>query len=192
MKINLRKANAIQQEIGTAIKALNVKSQISLSEFEDPASVILKSAENLKSDLADLSSLISALFEIRTKTAHANISSGISDHLAQIAEIEMRISTMRGVTTDDAVRMDENIINGRISKIKSAPVEIGMRHYGMSDDTILTGILTQDEVNAYKSEISGLKREKRDIQDKLLGLNVTTEITISDYAAAVLNKAGII
>jgi len=193
MKINLRKANAIQNEIKAALRDLSIETNVTVSEFEDATSVIA-AARARSAQGADMwTSLTAALFEIRKKTAHANVASGISDALADIAAIDDRIAMLRGPAAASSVQMEEQVLAGRIAKIKDAPRDAGMHRYGgMADETVTTGIFTSDEVDAFAAEISTLKRGKRDLQDSLLGLNVSTEIEMSDEAVTALKGAGII
>jgi predicted nucleic acid-binding Zn-ribbon protein len=193
MEINLRKANALQNEVKSALGDLEVSSQVKVTEFETPTEVI--DAARARNEVARKKwlDLNSALFEIRKKIGAANVEGGISDALADISMIEGAMSMLRGQSHQAALQMDEKVLTGRIEKLKTAPADNGMRGYGTKpDDSVTTGIFSQEEIEAYVAEIAKLKREKRDLQDSLLGLNVSTKITLSEGAVAALTAAGIV
>jgi len=68
-----------------------------------------------------------------------------------------------------------------------------MRGYGMpQEDSVSTGIFSQDEVDQNEAGIAKIRRAKRELQDTLLGLNVTTKITLTEGTVKALEDAGIV
>lgn len=191
MQVNLRKANAIQTEIKTAISEMQIETQVTITEFESPAEVMEKARERGAKVKAARSSLNDALFEIRKKTAQANTSSGISDALTDINQLEAQISMLRPTAAPAALAMNEKVMEGRLKKLKETPTD---QHYypGQSQSGVTTGLFSEEEIEVAGQEISKLKRQKKDLQDKLLGLNVATEIELSEKAVKALEEAGII
>ena len=51
MKITLRKANALQNSINEALRHIDVKTKVSLNEFQDPEGVLAVSAGEAKTNL---------------------------------------------------------------------------------------------------------------------------------------------
>ena len=61
------------------------------------------------------------------------------------------------------------------------------RMYGYSD-TVSTGVLTADQIESIKGDIRELKKQKQSINDKVLELNVRTEIELDDGVVEILTK----
>jgi cell division protein YceG involved in septum cleavage len=92
-------------------------------------------------------------------------------------------------TKQVAKTLDE--INARIEKMKTTPTNEG-RIYGDRYNTVETSVVEQSTIDAAKAKVKELKREKQTLQDKLLTLNVTTVINISDVDVMVLKTEGIL
>jgi len=103
MQINLRKANALQNEIKTALGSLDIVSQVKITEFEEPADVIAAARTRNESTRDKWIGLNEALFEIRKSIGTANVESGISDALADISMMDSTISMMRSHSSANAV-----------------------------------------------------------------------------------------
>ena len=193
MKISLRKADAIKREINTAMRDLSIRTQVTVTEFEDPETVIDAARKRSKENLAEWTALNAVFYEIRKKVDHANKSSGISDILADIAAIDARISVLREMTLENAQATNLGILKGRLKKIKDTPHDSGSHRYGgLSSENIETGIFTGEEVEAHKTEVQSNKKKIMKFKENLLALNLSTEIELSDTAEAVLVKADIV
>lgn len=190
MEINLRKANAIQQEIRAAMREARAPVTISVTEFEHGEEAILKARTDCETAQVKCESLIGALYEIRAKVGAANEACGLNLTLTRISEIGELSSLYQQATAKTALRLDEAVLSGKVAKLREKPREGA--YYGHSDDTVSTGVFDETSVRAIKARIDGLKREKRDLQDKLLALNVENTITLSEPAVAVLKEEGII
>jgi hypothetical protein len=55
-------------------------------------------------------------------------------------------------------------------------------------DAVTVGLLSKETVATYKSTINTLRKQKQAISDKLLHLNVSTEIELGASETDVLNK----
>lgn len=191
MDINLRKANAIQQEIRSAMNASREPVSIAVTEFEGGEAAIAKAKAAYAAGAEKYEGLVSALYEIRAKVGAANEACGLNLTLTRIAEINELTSHLNKVTSASALRLDEPILEGKLSKMKEKPRE-GSGFYGHGDESVSTGIFDEADVKTTKARVDGLKREKRDFQDKILALNVENKITLSEAAVAVLKEEGII
>ena len=193
MKISLRKADAIKREINTAMRDLFIRTQVTITEFEDPETVIDAARKRSKENLAEWTALNAVFYEIRKKVNHANKLSGISDILADIAAIDARISVLREMTLENAQATNLGILEGRLKKIKDTPHDSGSHRYGgLSNEKIETGIFTGEEIETHKTEVQSNKKKIMKFKEKLLALNLSTEIELSGTAEAVLVKADIV
>ena len=54
------------------------------------------------------------------------------------------------------------------------------------NDTVDTGVFTVDQIEGYKADMRSLKKEKQSINDRVLELNVRTEIELDADTVALL------
>lgn len=194
MQINLRKANAIQSEIRRAINETgNVPSTVSVSEYTKDVSVeVQKATVEWQLALQRKVALTNALYAIRTAVAAANANHNVNDLLTEVARTEAVMAINSQVANMEVARsLDE--IQGRIQKLKEAPVDSPRAAlYGERYNQVATSVVTEADVANAKEAVKTLKRQRQDLQDKLLGLNVTTQINLSDETVAVLKGEGIL
>ena len=62
-------------------------------------------------------------------------------------------------------------------------------HY---DPTVETGVLTDQDLEQLRRELQDLRRSKQRLQDTVLSLNVTTEITLETSTVAVLEQENLV
>jgi hypothetical protein len=188
MKITLRKANALQTAIQDQIKTVEVKTSISINEFQNPGiELVAARAQVLQGDTRR-NELTKALYAIRSAVGRANVESGVSDLLTQAAYIDKRIGHLKGfVEGEVAEHLD--VVAGKLQKIASS--EKSSRVYGYHD-TVSTGVLDQADIDAFRKEMLGLKKEKQSINDKVLELNVRTEIELIKNIVDILQNENLI
>jgi hypothetical protein len=184
MKITLRKANALQTAIQDQIKTVEVKTSISINEFQSPEGELVAARTQVLQGDARRNELTKALYAIRASVGRANVESGVSDLLTQAAYVDKRIGHLKGfVEGEVADKLD--VVTGKLHKIATA--EKSSRIYGYHD-TVSTGVLEQADIDAFRKEMLGLKKEKQGINDKVLELNVRTEIELDDNTVALLQS----
>jgi hypothetical protein len=184
MKITLRKANALQNSIQDHVKTIEVKTSVSLNEFQNATGEIACARDGVVANDVRRAKLTRALYRIRATVGRANVESGVSDLLAEAAYVDKRIGHLKGLTECEAAEAD-TVVTGKLKKLSDA--EAKSRMYGYSD-TVTTGVLTADQLESYKKDMRDLKKEKQSINDKVLELNVRTEIEV-DADTVVLLQA---
>lgn len=182
MKITLRKANALQNSIQDHLKTVEVKTQISLNEFQDAAGEITCAREGVVANDVRRAKLTKSLYRIRAQVGRANAEVGVSDLLAEAAYIDKRIGHLKGLTDSDTVEA-EAVINGKLEKLRGTEAKSRIYGYG---DTVATGVLTADQIEGYRKDMRDLKKEKQSINDKVLELNVRTEIELDADTVSLL------
>jgi hypothetical protein len=182
MKLTLRKANALQNTIQEHIKTIEVKMTVSLNEFQDPVKELACAREGVVANDARRNKLTKSLYGIRAKVGRANVEAGVADLLTDAAFIDKRLGHLKGLTESKAVE-DTAVIEGKLEKLRTQ--EKNSRIYGYND-TVDTGVLTPEQVEGYKAEMRSLKKEKQSINDKVLELNVRTEIELDADTVSLL------
>ena len=182
MKITLRKANALQNAIQDHTKTIEVNTSISLNEFQNPDRELACAREGVVVNDARRNRLTKALYVIRAKVGRANTESGVADLLADAAYIDKRLGQLKGLTESTAAE-ELAVVEGKLKKLAEAEAKSRIYGYG---DTVSTGVLTAEQVDGFKAEIRALKKEKQIINDKVLELNVKTEIEIDSETVALL------
>lgn len=187
MKLTLRKANAVQAAINEQLKSLDLPTKVDLNEFEEVRDQIDAVRLRFWTHNDTRNQLISAVYEIRRKVAQANADSGINDMLADVAMLEKNIN-YNNMLVSKGSQTSLRVLNGRLKK--AAEEDGSRRMYGF--DTVETSIFTEEEIEDFRHNAALLKREKQKLQDRLLELNVQTEIDLADETAALLVKSNIL
>jgi hypothetical protein len=191
MNITLRKANAVQNSINDTVKSIKINFDLELNEFQDVESAITKANSELVVNDARRQKLIMALYNIRALVGTANAASGINTALAKAAFIDKRIGQLEQFASASEI-ISLEVIKGKLEKIKNDKGETSRRSiYGYSD-TVSTSILGKEQIAQAKAEILNLKKQKQQINDEVLELNIKTEVPLSDDTVATLQAEGLI
>lgn len=182
MKITLRKANALQNTIQDHIKTLEIKTTVSLNEFQNIEGELAVARGAVVTNDLKRAQLTKALYGIRAKVGRANVESGVSDLLATAAYVDKRLGHLKGLTESAAVE-PMVVLEGKVEKLRATESKNRIYGYG---DTVTTGVFTPDQIETYKADMRSLKKEKQSINDKVLELNVRTEIELDSDTVALL------
>lgn len=186
MNINLRKANAIQNQIIETIAEIEMPQTITINEFQHADVEIANAKVTLMDNDRKRAMLTTALYNIRGLVSEANQQSGISLLLTKSALAEKRIQQVRELARMTVVTPLE-VIEGRLEKIKSRKSD---EFYGR--DEITSGIVGAKDISQFKSELKSIQKQKRKYADEILELNIKTEVPLSEDTINVLTEAGII
>ena len=192
MKITLRKASALQTAIQEAVKNIEITVKVELNEFEDATAAL--ATANAKVVAADQrrTALTKVLYVVRAQVGTANADCGINERLAKAAYVDKRIGQLTALIGAESLQDSLTVVNGKLDKIRNDKSENSRRSiYGYSD-TVSTGVLVQDQIDAFKAEQLALKKDKQKLNEEVLELNVRTEIDLSDETVAVLTIEGLI
>jgi hypothetical protein len=189
MNITLRKANALQISINDAVKTVDIKTEITINEFQNPEHEIAVAAAKIKSEITRRDSLTNALYEIRKAVGTANHIAGIDGRLADIAHLEKQIQNFAALTGKE-VSENMDVIKGKLEKIRARPAD-ARSVYGYSD-SVSTSVLTAEDITAFKALAAQAKKAKQKLQDEVLELNIRTEITLSASTLQTLTQEGLV
>jgi hypothetical protein len=176
MNISLRKASALQNSINDAIKGIDLKGQVTLTEFHAPVMEIDKATSAFKTNLDRRDSLVKALYDIRKQVSAANNRVGVDDKLTEIAYLEKQIQNYTALAGNE-VREQEAVVLGKLDKIKNRK-EDSRSIYGY-ESTVSTSVFTEADIKGFKAYVTGAKKAKQRLQDEVLELNVRTDISLS-------------
>ncbi len=189
MKLTLRKANAVQLGINEIVKGLKFDSTVSLNEFQDAEAVMQEATARFMANVNRRKALVEALRDIRLAVGSANSQAGVDGRLTEIAHLEKQIQFFSGLTQENTLRENMDVIRGKLDKIRNRKEE--SRLYGYND-SVSTGLFAEADLDSFKSAVKDLKKAKQKLQDELLELNVRTEIEVSEQVAAVLTQEGLV
>ena len=91
MNITLRKAAALQNAINETLKGLEVTVTATVDEFQNPAAVIAAKRDEVTKTVVRKIALLDVLYAVRKGVATANATAGITELLADVAQLEKRI-----------------------------------------------------------------------------------------------------
>ena len=186
MQVSLRKANALQVAINEALKNLEFKADVSINEFQNPAQELDNALAKFNTNVSRRYSLISALYDIRTKVAEANNKNSIEGLLAELARLEKDVVFLTPFAKANT-RTDLKVIAGKLEKIANRTED---SYYAKAE--VETSIFTDADLEKFRSNLSFAKKAKQKLQDQLLELNVRATIELSAEAVATLTAEDIL
>lgn len=189
MKVNLRKAHAIQTQIREALGRLDLATSVVLNEFENANDQIDTAREQFYGALKTRDKLLGILLDIRKKVAQANADEGISDLIADAASLDQQIKDYADFA-NAREREKAAVLEGRLDKRRNTQEEPAYRGFGVSE--ITSGILEQEEIDRFQRQLANLKRTKQEVQEMILAANIDTEIELDEDEEKLLARSGII
>ena len=182
MKLSLRKASALQNAIQDHIKTISVQTSVVINEFQNSTAELEKARAELINNVTRREALTMAMYKIRALVGRANVESGVADLLTEAALIDKKLGYLKGLT-DGKISEAQEVLDGKLQKLRESTGE--RRIYGYND-TIESGVITADMMESYKVSVRYLKKEKQSINDKVLELNVRTDIELDNATLQLL------
>jgi hypothetical protein len=191
MKINLRKAAVVQQQIQEEVKRIgSEKSSITVSLYDtDISARIAAQAEKYKLNNQRVSRLLDVNRFLRDVVARKNAEAGIVGYLAEDAMLSTFETRLRGMTelqTSISQTALEKEIASRIATITSE-----RNLYGRNEHNIDVNVIDEAFVESAKQELEQVRRRRRKIKDEMVSINVRTEIDVPEQVALVLTELGL-
>lgn len=191
MKITLRKAKAIQTNILETVDSLKCHFHVELVDYLDMDAMIQRAYNQTMAIDARRNKLTIALYTIRDMVGAANASSGIDSLLTQMAYIDRRIKQLTEFANASEM-MPKELRAQRIAHITRERTERIESWNQLSASQRLTSVFTAVHIAEFKSEITKLKRQRQGMNDKVLHLNITTEIVLTDDIVELLRDEEIL
>lgn len=188
MNITLRKAAALQNTINETLKGLEVTTTATVDEFQASAAVIAAQREEVNNTVVRKTALLDVLYAVRKGVAAANAAAGVTELLADAAQLDKRIQ-LQGQLASATAQLESAVLNGRLERLRE---QTGETRIYRSTSGVETGVFNKEEIAAAKAELAELKKRKQALQDRLLELNVGTTVALSDKSVIVLQQEGLL
>lgn len=192
MKITLRKAHALQKELLNEIRKLDFDTEVEINEFESPEKKILEANDLFTSRMEMRKDLLDTMYVIRKAIAKANHENDVDIMLADVARLDNDIGFFNRITSLAEPRVNGDVLEGKLEKIRKSDESAESRIYGRRSDTVTTHIFNTEELADFEVQLAGVKKEKQKLQDKLLEINFQNEIELGDEQEAVLRAVNLI
>ena len=190
-KINLRRAAALQTVLHDTIKNIQSEPNIEVNEWQNPQEVIAQANAQLFVNDSRRNDLLMSIYTIRSLVAAQNAASGISSRLSHMAYIDKRIAQLTDLV-GNAVKLETmEVIQGRLEKIRNRPADSRAALYHRDED-VRVCVVSQEQIDQVKSIIRDLKKQKTNLNDEVLELNVRTEIELTPEVDAILAREALI
>jgi len=186
MKISLRKANAIQSAITDEINNIDLKTDVTVNEFEILGEKVSQAETKFFQNMEKRNALVEALYDIRAQVSGVNASSGINGLLTILAQTERDIQLYNRLSRIQP-SVDSVVLEGRLEKIRQRKEDV----YGR-EEQVQTSIFNEATIDTFKSKLASLKKKKQKLQDELLEMNVRTEIQLEAKTVNILESINIL
>ncbi len=190
MKINLRKANALQLSIQEAVKGIKLDTEVKINEFQDAETVIQAAREDFAAKQDRHRGLLNSLYDIRKAVSQANSAQGVDQKLADVALLDKKIQYLADLA-GKTVRESAEVVAGKMDKLRNRKESTSSLYYG-HDATVDTSIFTQEDIAGFRTAVSIGKKSKQKLQDELLDINVRTEIVLNQDTVTLLTAEGLL
>ena len=190
MKINLRKANALQLSVQDAIKSIKFDTDVKVNEFQVAEDEIAKAREAFAANQERHRGLLNSLYDIRKAVSRANSAQGVDVKLADVALMDKKIQYLTDLA-GKTVRESVEVVAGKMDRLRNRKEDTRNLYYG-HDASVDTSIFTQEDIAGFRIALSMGKKAKQKLQDELLDINVRTEIDLGTDVVTVLTAEGLL
>jgi prefoldin subunit 5 len=189
MKINLRTAASIQQALRAEIAEIDLTSQFEtvISIYDNVYEKVTEASDAVEQNIQRAEVLITALYEIRQKVSEANATCGVDKLLNNIALLEARAKLYSGAAAAEG-RESLDAVSQFFDDTKEG-VKTGT---AIGRHRQCVAVMTQNQLDELNATHRQIKRDVQSCKDKLLALNLTTEVEISGETAQLLVDAGLV
>ena len=186
MKLNLRKASALQHEIKEAIKKTKIDLSVNIDKFnKDPFKLFNECKTKLNKSVDKKIGLIKVLYEIRSLVAKQNNESEIGNILTSIEE-KKELKQLYQSIIEFPISKSKEYIEGKLESMQKSED----KHYGTEEFN--TSVIDEEMKLEHEKIVQKLTKETKDLQDKLLGLNVSLTISLSPESVKILSENGMV
>jgi len=192
MKINLRKASVVQDQIQTELKLLgSEKNEITISIFDtDILDKLDTQLARIRANNQRVGRLLEANSYLRATVAQKNAEVGITGYLAEDAMLAAAETRTRAVTELEVRPSIESLTQEMEARRANAAAATRSSMFSRSYD-MSVNVATQDYVNEARRSLETIRRRRRKIKDEMVSINVRTEFEVPEQIAVVLAELGL-
>lgn len=185
MKISLRKAHALQSEIESVISGLIMNSDATIDQFSDDiADTLKKTRIEFLEKFNERNKLTVILYAIRSLVSDASNTVKITEYLSKVAATDRLIQYYNLVSLS---RPNDFTVEKLAEKLAYL-VEKSKTSTSYMPTDIRVNVFDKQQIDEFKIYLSELKKQKREYQDTLLELNMSTQIELNNEIVDVLKK----
>lgn len=200
-RLTLRKALRIKKQIEATLRSSAPNATVSIDiddakASQDVENHLLSAAALVKRDLAAHIRLSAILSSMRLSVETANVVSGVSALLSEIAHLDRAISAYKLLSGVEPFRAD--LVQAKIGRKRAAATAPAQPvGYGRSaEDATSISVSAFDGISLehLKQELAGLRKRREDLEEQRLGLNAseTNAVEIGDDDIAFLREHEIV
>lgn len=191
MKINLRKASALINEIRNAAKEIDVSVSHAVNIYDDGyARILVEARSRALNDFNRRTRLDQAVAELRSLVGRANATAGISDMLAEDAYLESLEGRLKSMVASEA-REDSATVD-RLIQAKRTSAEKSERSLYGFEGSLKLNLLDAKDIEDFENKLKLVRKQRRELKDRTVELNVRTEIEVPSDVETVLREEGLI
>ena len=192
MKITLRKASALQVAVSNLIDDTYARPVFSVDDESLLAEEVPQAREEYETNLRRLRSLIEVKYSLRKAIGDMNLSAGVTSLLTQereIAELMCELESIVDRVNGRCFTVEQ--IQAKFDKHNQRVALAGSSYMGRSI-SVDTDLISKEEVDELRKEILSLKRQRQTVNDRVLEINVSTYVTLTDAEETILMDEGLI
>ena len=191
MKITLRKASALQAAVSNLISETYARPVFSVDDESLLAEEVPQAREEYETNLRRLRSLIEVKYSLRKAIGDMNLSAGVTSLLTQEREITELMGELESVVDRVNGRcFTVEQIQAKFDKHNQRVALAGSSYMGRSI-SVDTDLISKEEVDELRKEILSLKRQRQTVNDRVLEINVSTYVTLTDAEETILMDEGL-
>lgn len=193
MKINLRKASVVQDQIQAELKLLgSEKTAINVSIFDtDIVGKLNVQLAKIRETNHRAGRLLEANSYLRATVALKNAEAGITGYLAEDAMLAAAEARTRAVTELEVRPSIESLTQEMEARRASASAVDRNSIYGGRSYDMTVDVATQEYVDEARRSLETIRRRRRKIKDEMVTINVRTEFEVPEQIALVLTELGL-
>ena len=193
MKINLRKASVVQDQIQAELKLLgSEKTEITISIFDiDVADKLDAQLTKVRETNQRVGRLLEANFYLRATVAQKNAEAGITGYLAEDAMLAAAEARTRAVTELEVRPSLDSLTQEMEARRASATAVDRTSIYGGRSYDMSVNVATQAYIDEARRSLETIRRRRRKIKDEMVTINVRTEFEVPEQVALVLTELGL-
>lgn len=195
MKITLRKAAQVQAEIVKRIGELSEPMSVAMevNSAANPVETQKQNIENFEKSLVSVGELTRIQYLIRGQVARVNHESGISQLLTRDAYLNAESKRLSNIARVRSVAQDAALLEASyLAKLEQQKTSAPNIYGRSSTETITLELLTEKTREQMKAKLLEFKRERNQIADQILALNVSTHVEVQDQDWASLESLGVV
>ena len=184
MQINLRKASIVQDFLHSEVSRLKTEpSTVHANLFED--NICEQVEQQFQAFLAaqtKIDEYLKARQVIRSLVARYNVEVGVHDLLAEDSMLATRESVLKSQLRSAQARLSDEAVKRQAERLRDQEdLEI----------TMSLDVIPPQHLEEMKSSLERARRQRRKIKDRLVTINVGTEVEVPDHVAKVLEDLGL-